>query len=241
MSLVNVTINTFTATAPAQIVNIDTPVTPADLLVKVVTDRAINPDLFEVTINGAEADMYDDTVVHADVVVFNQVEEEQIEEEQSMVGQETALSGDTINVLFVTNMDGGFARPIAAIKGITISQFVAQQGGASGGLVRVNSQIVTADYILNEGDKVSVTPTKIAGAADNNALIEVLFVSNANGGFANKVTAIAGVTAGQFIAQQNSGMTTGFSIRINNLPATADQVLNNNDKVSVSPVNIKGA
>ena len=56
---------------------------------------------------------------------------------------------------------------IEVAHGMTIAQLFADRirnGKAGDYLIRVNRQPVASDSVLQEGDRVSVTPTKIEGA-----------------------------------------------------------------------------
>jgi len=72
-----------------------------------------------------------------------------------------------MKVLYVNNDGGGFADYIEVPAGTTVQQFFAEQvtgGRPQDYLIRVNRQPVAADQVLQEGDRVSLTPTKIEGA-----------------------------------------------------------------------------
>ncbi len=72
-----------------------------------------------------------------------------------------------MRVLFINNDGGGFADHIEVAPGTTVKELFA--GRVAGGrpedyLIRVNRQPVPGDQVLQEGDRVSFTPTKIEGA-----------------------------------------------------------------------------
>ena len=72
-----------------------------------------------------------------------------------------------MKILFINNDGAGFADHIEIADGTTVAQlFAGQLPGSDAGdyLVRVNRQPVAADEVLREGDRVSLTPVKIAGA-----------------------------------------------------------------------------
>ena len=72
-----------------------------------------------------------------------------------------------MKILYINNDGGGFADYVSIEPETTISQFVDQRlkhGIAADYLIRVNRQPVSRDYLLQEGDRVSLTPTKIEGA-----------------------------------------------------------------------------
>jgi sulfur carrier protein ThiS len=72
-----------------------------------------------------------------------------------------------MKVFFINNDGGGFADTIEVSQGMTMCGLFSERvphGKAGDYLIRVNRQPVTADHVLQEGDRVSVTPTKIEGA-----------------------------------------------------------------------------
>jgi hypothetical protein len=72
-----------------------------------------------------------------------------------------------MKLFFINNDGGGFADTIEVAEGTSINQLFEQRlphGKPADYLIRVNRQPVAADQVLQEGDRVSVTPTKIEGA-----------------------------------------------------------------------------
>ena len=72
-----------------------------------------------------------------------------------------------MKILVINNDGGGFAEPIEVEAGLTVAQLFEKQVTSrrpSDYLIRVNRQPCTADQVLQEGDRVSFTPTKIEGA-----------------------------------------------------------------------------
>ena len=72
-----------------------------------------------------------------------------------------------MRILFINNDGGGYADYVEVAAGTTADKFFSQQiagGKAEDYLIRVNRQPVPRDYVLQEGDRVTVTPTKIEGA-----------------------------------------------------------------------------
>jgi len=70
-------------------------------------------------------------------------------------------------VLVINNDGGGFADYIEVAEGTTVDQFfrqVIQGANPDAYLIRVNRLPVSADQVLQQGDRVSITPTKIEGA-----------------------------------------------------------------------------
>ena len=73
-----------------------------------------------------------------------------------------------MRVLFINNDGGGFADHIEIPDGQTVQELFAARlphTKSQNYLIRVNRQPVTPDQVLQEGDRVSFTPTKIEGAA----------------------------------------------------------------------------
>ena len=72
-----------------------------------------------------------------------------------------------MQVLFINNHGGGYADYLDIAPGMSISQFFRKQlpdDEAGDFLIRVNRQPVPPDYVLQPGDRVTITPTKIEGA-----------------------------------------------------------------------------
>jgi sulfur carrier protein ThiS len=72
-----------------------------------------------------------------------------------------------MNLLVINNDGGGFADYMDVDEGTTVTQLFEQKIGSgepSQYLIRVNRQPCSADQVLQEGDRVSITPTKIEGA-----------------------------------------------------------------------------
>ena len=72
-----------------------------------------------------------------------------------------------MKVLYINNDGGGFADHIDVDAGTTVATLFAQRLSdreAADYLIRVNRQPASADQVLREGDRVSITPVKIEGA-----------------------------------------------------------------------------
>jgi hypothetical protein len=73
-----------------------------------------------------------------------------------------------MKLFFINNDGGGFADTIEADDGCTVASLFAERmpgRKAVDFLIRVNRQPAAADQVLQPGDRVSFTPTKIEGAA----------------------------------------------------------------------------
>ena len=73
-----------------------------------------------------------------------------------------------MKILMINNDGGGFADYINVQDGLTVDKLFEQQMAnrkAEDFLIRVNRQPVAQDSVLQEGDRVSITPVKIEGAA----------------------------------------------------------------------------
>ena len=71
-------------------------------------------------------------------------------------------------ILFINNDGGGFADHVEVADGATVEQFFAERvpnGKPQDYLIHVNRLPVAANQVLQENDRISVTPTKIEGAA----------------------------------------------------------------------------
>ena len=72
-----------------------------------------------------------------------------------------------MRVLFINNNGAGFADYIELPEEMTVQELFAQKvphGSPADYLIRVNRQSVAARQVLLEGDRISITPTKIEGA-----------------------------------------------------------------------------
>jgi hypothetical protein len=72
-----------------------------------------------------------------------------------------------MRILYINNDGGGFADYLDVTGSMTVKQFFEEKmpGRESHDyLIRVNRQPVPRDYVLQENDRVTLTPTKIEGA-----------------------------------------------------------------------------
>ncbi len=72
-----------------------------------------------------------------------------------------------MRILVINNDGGGYADYLNVEEGTTVQQLFERQVKSTSPedyLIRVNRQPVSAEQVLNEGDRVSFTPTKIEGA-----------------------------------------------------------------------------
>ena len=72
-----------------------------------------------------------------------------------------------MRLLYVNNDGGGFADHVDVADNTSVAKlFDEKMPGreAQDFLIRVNRQHAPADQVLREGDRVSVTPTKVEGA-----------------------------------------------------------------------------
>jgi sulfur carrier protein ThiS len=73
-----------------------------------------------------------------------------------------------MKVFYVNNDGGGFADTIEISDGQTVQQFFQERmpnRKAQDYLIRVNRLPVSADQVLREQDRISITATKIHGAS----------------------------------------------------------------------------
>ncbi|QDT36032.1 molybdopterin converting factor [Stratiformator vulcanicus] len=72
-----------------------------------------------------------------------------------------------MKIMLINNDGGGFADWVEVADGTTTSQLFAKHiphGSPRDYLIRVNRLPASAEQELTEGDRVSITPTKIEGA-----------------------------------------------------------------------------
>ena len=72
-----------------------------------------------------------------------------------------------MKVLFINNDGGGFADYVEVNPGTTVEQFFGKHlpgCQAADYLIRVNRQPVPRDCVLQDNDRITITPTKIEGA-----------------------------------------------------------------------------
>ena len=72
-----------------------------------------------------------------------------------------------MKILFINNDGGGFADYVETAEGTTVEKFFKVRlpnRKSEDYLIRVNRQPVPSDYVLKDGDRVTITPTKIEGA-----------------------------------------------------------------------------
>jgi sulfur carrier protein ThiS len=72
-----------------------------------------------------------------------------------------------MKLFFINNDGGGFADTIEVPESTTISKLFQERmshGKPADYLIRVNRQPVSEGHLLQEGDRVTVTPIKIEGA-----------------------------------------------------------------------------
>ncbi len=72
-----------------------------------------------------------------------------------------------MRILYINNDGAGFADYLDIAEKTTVEQLlkIMMSGReASDYMIRVNRQPVTKDYVLQENDRVTITPLKIEGA-----------------------------------------------------------------------------
>jgi sulfur carrier protein ThiS len=72
-----------------------------------------------------------------------------------------------MRLLYINNDGSGFADYVTESEGTTVEEFFNQKMPGqepTDFLIRVNRQPVTRDYVLQENDRISITPTKVEGA-----------------------------------------------------------------------------
>ena len=72
-----------------------------------------------------------------------------------------------MRLLYINNDGSGFADYVTESEGTTVEEFFNQKMPGqepTDYLIRVNRQPVSRDYVLQENDRVTITPTKLEGA-----------------------------------------------------------------------------
>jgi sulfur carrier protein ThiS len=72
-----------------------------------------------------------------------------------------------MRLLYINNDGAGYADYINVAEETTVEQFFQNNMSgckASDYLIRVNRQPVPRDYVLQENDRITITPVKIEGA-----------------------------------------------------------------------------
>ena len=73
-----------------------------------------------------------------------------------------------MKALYINNEGGGFADYVEIAENTTVEKFFNEKlpdRNAQDYLIRVNRQPVPRDYVLQDGDRITVTPTKVEGAS----------------------------------------------------------------------------
>ena len=72
--------------------------------------------------------------------------------------------------------------------------------------------------------------------------MQIMFINNDGGGFADTIEVADGMTVAVLFADRLPGRkAVDFLVRVNRLPATADQILRDGDRVSMTPTKVQGA
>ena len=72
--------------------------------------------------------------------------------------------------------------------------------------------------------------------------MQILYINNQGGGFADHIEVADGTTVEQLFEQKMPNSDSAdYLIRVDRLPASADQILQPNSRVSITPLKIEGA
>jgi sulfur carrier protein ThiS len=71
--------------------------------------------------------------------------------------------------------------------------------------------------------------------------MRILYINNDGGGFADHIEVPQGTSVRALFEQRVGGKPDGYLIRVNRQPASADQALQEGDRVTFTPVKIEGA
>jgi sulfur carrier protein ThiS len=152
--------------------------------------------------------------------------------------QQPLTGGMQLTVPLLANDGAGFADNVVIPAGTTLASLMWTKGiRETDRVIRVNNSIVDRNYVLRQGDRVSILPQKIAGASQ----IGVLFMMNEGNGCAEQITVPAGATIAQLLSRKTSNPPSNYVIRVNNMTVAADYALQNGDRVSITPAKVRGA
>jgi hypothetical protein len=74
------------------------------------------------------------------------------------------------------------------------------------------------------------------------SIMQVFYINNDGGGFADTISVRDGITVREFFAERMNGCDPhDYLIRVNRQPCAADQALQPDDRVSITPTKIEGA
>lgn len=80
------------------------------------------------------------------------------------------------------------------------------------------------------------------GFTPSNNTVKIIFVDNSGQGFVDNIVIPAGTTILNFVkSKTNNADPSRFVIRVNRVRPEADYVIQDGDKVTISPQNVKGA
>ena len=74
---------------------------------------------------------------------------------------------EKVKILYVNGEGAGFADMAEVDKGTTVGDFFKEKmagSPASDYTIKVNRDITPSDHVLQEGDKVTITPAKVGGS-----------------------------------------------------------------------------
>ena len=72
--------------------------------------------------------------------------------------------------------------------------------------------------------------------------MQIMYINNDGGGFADTIEVADGTSVAALFADRMPGRkAVDFLVRVNRLPATADQQLREGDRVSMTPTKVQGA
>lgn len=71
--------------------------------------------------------------------------------------------------------------------------------------------------------------------------MRIMYINNDGGGFADHIEVAEGTTVQAFFNDRVGGKPGDYLIRVNRQPVSRDQVLQEGDRVSFTPVKIEGA
>ena len=80
--------------------------------------------------------------------------------------KEKKMRRELLSVVFINNDGGGLADELEVDVGTTLQELLDEQLSSplENYFIRVNKEPAVGSYVLQDNDKITATPTKIAGA-----------------------------------------------------------------------------
>ncbi len=94
---------------------------------------------------------------------------------------------------------------------------------------------------MNENDNTVPVGGDTPSAPPTTETVKVLFINNEGGGFADTIQVRKGITVSELFRDKMSGAPSAYMIRVNRVQVPAAQILQENDRISITPTKVDGA